>query len=70
LADASVDHLVIQDDVILDIEYALYEAWYKDKYYPALRSQNRIDFMTFPQWLISKGARETTNEEVLEYYEN
>lgn len=68
--DASVEHLVIQDDVILELEYKLYRAWYEDKYCPALRSQNRIDFMTFSQWLINKGARETTDNEVLEYWEN
>jgi len=69
-SDARIEHLVIPDDMSLESEEKSYRAWYEDEYRPMLLSQNRLDYLSFSQWLISKGARKTTEEEVLEYQEN
>ena len=67
--DASVEHLVISDDVILDLEYKLYNAWYDEEYCVALRGQNRIEFMTLSQWLTKKGAKEPEESDLIEFWE-
>lgn len=71
--DASVEHLIIPEDIDLEEEQKLYNTWYKEEYCPGLSIQNltkkRINFMLFSQWLMKKGARETTDDEVLEYWE-
>lgn len=73
-ADASVAHLVIPDGMNLDKEHDAYREWYQNKYLPALRRSRdvvhlKVKYITFANWLIKHGARQTTEEEVLEFWE-
>ena len=57
--DASVDILEVPKDMNLQREHELYEVWYKEKYCGSTHEE----FMTFPQWLKKKGAKEAEVEE-------
>jgi len=59
-ADASVDHLVIPSD--MDIDQA-----YNDYYTDICRPNAR--WVSFVEWLMQHGARDTTDDEVLEFWE-
>lgn len=69
--DASIEHLVMSKDVNLSEEEKLYKVWYNEVYCRGLRGErDRVDFMVFSQWLIKKGARETTEDILEEYWED
>lgn len=69
--DASVEYLVVNEDVNLKEKNKEYkEQWYWKEYFPVLKTENKIPFMDFAEWLINKGfARNTTDDELEEYYE-
>lgn len=66
-ADAGVEHLVLPDEVEIDREKELYDTWYARTYCSALCLGRRPKFKTFTEWLVEKGARYTTEEELVEY---
>lgn len=68
--DASVEHLVVPSDLDLGAEFRAYNKWYHRKYCPVLRTDNRIPYLSFTEWLIKRGARRTTDNEVLELWED
>ena len=68
-ADASVDHIVVPSDMDMDTEHRAYREWYRQKYCSALRTGNKIPYLSFPEWLIKRGARQTTDNEVIEFWE-
>lgn len=69
-SDASVNHLILLKDINLEDEKKLRDEWYEKEYLPALRSDKNPEYYTFPEWLVKKGlARETTEDEVSEFYE-
>ena len=67
--DAYVCHIVVPDGTDLDSEKRLYEEWYKTEYCGAGKA-SRIPFMTFPEWLKSRGSRDTSDSEVVEFWED
>ena len=70
-ADASVEHLVMSKDMDISKEHELYETWYSEVYCKGLRAEGKhVDFMVFSQWLMRKGARETTENDLEEYWED
>jgi hypothetical protein len=62
--DASVVHVVIPEGVDIEQEKKSYVNWYRTKYLPA----RSIQYLTFDEWLISRGARSATDSEVLEVW--
>ena len=64
--DASVEHLVIPSDMDVEYEKEAYDEWYEYAYRP---SCNRIKYMSFSDWLRTRGARDTTDTEVLKFWE-
>jgi hypothetical protein len=60
--DASVEHLVIPIDMNLKQQKEEYDNWYYDRNRPP---QN---YDSFTDWLKKRGARETTEDEVLEFW--
>lgn len=74
-ADASVDHMALPDGMDPEAMRAKYEDWYRNSYCAGPSDPNRgllqppsCRYMTFPEFLISRGARYTTEAE-LEVYE-
>jgi len=82
--DASVDHLVIPEDLNLDEAYKRYKEWYSTVYKPNLDSRRykpwylalgkeikgEVKFRTFRAWLVDEeGARRTEDDEVEEWWE-
>ena len=61
--DASVEHLVIPDGMDLEKEKAAYDKWYRDEYYPG-----KSEYVNFAGWLRQRGARDTTKDEILEFW--
>ena len=69
--DASVEHLVIPKSMDLDEEHKLYKTWYHEVYCRNGRKHNgRVDYMTLSQWLVEKGARETSEDDIEELWED
>jgi len=68
-ADASVEHIVLPKEMDINRERELYKKWYYGEYCPALLSDEQLKFRTFPKWLIEKGARYTTDEELIEFWD-
>jgi hypothetical protein len=60
--DANSTNLVVPEGMDVNKELKNYQAW-------ALNVRERRDFRTFPEWLQERGARPTTDEEVLEIWE-
>ncbi len=75
-ADASICHLVVPGGMDLDKEKKAWWKWYNDEYRPKYNtlkgieyvSFSRIEYISFEQQLINNGARLTTEDEVLEYW--
>ncbi len=68
-ADASVCHLVIPDGMDLDKEKEAWWKWYNEQYIPKYQIPHEIEYISFEQQLINNGARLTTEDEVLEYWD-
>lgn len=66
--DASVKHLILPEGMDLKTEQKLYEQWYREVYAMDVRSNPSttagVKYMDFEEFLISKGAREPTNDEL------
>lgn len=74
--DASVDHLAIPDGMELEAMRSDYNDWYRTEYCPAINDPNRdrrqplpVRYMTFPEFLISRGARYAMQDEIEVYGE-
>ena len=65
--DASVEHIVAEDDIDLSILKDTYKTWYHDIYIPG-----KVPFMSFAEWLIFKGhARKAIDGiDYIEYWED
>ncbi len=72
-ADASVHHLVLPEGMDIDSEQKLYVQWYREVYAPAVDLSNKtrtaigVRFIQFEEFLISKGARATTDDELEQF---
>ncbi len=70
-ADASVAHLVFDTPMTaeqLDEAWRARQEWYDNKYVPSLYSGARVEYFSFPDWLIRHhGARCATDADVLLY---
>jgi len=62
--DASADYVVLKGGMQIPHEKKLYDEWYNEEYCPAFRLGENPTFYTFPEWLIERGARRTTNKEL------
>ena len=63
--DASVEHLVVPDDMDLKEQRLLHYKWYREVYrLSADTGRGKVKYMTFTQWLVKAGARPTTDKEV------
>ena len=65
-ADASVDHLMVPDDMDLDAELRAHRVWLNSVYTPALRAGNPIAYVNFVAWLRGRGASDDTPVEIYE----
>lgn len=62
--DQVITHLrMIPEGMDIDAEKAAWGEWYQKTYVPALRSKP-IKYITFADWLLTRGARLPTTEEV------
>jgi len=68
-ADALIYHLVIPDDMDLDEQKAAHGKWYHEEFVPKLGTLERSPFINLREWLIIHGAREATENDVIEYFE-
>jgi hypothetical protein len=69
-ADASVEHVIIPTSMNLEAEKANYEKWYTEVYCPALQRRENPDYVQFCQWLIERGARLATENDVTEFWDD
>ena len=67
--DASVTHIVVPDGMDLDEEKKQYEKWYDEVYVPRLHSRDSVGYMSLPEWLKSRGARQAGENDVIEIWE-
>jgi len=65
-ADASVHHLVVPDEMDLSNEKSAYDKWYTEVF---CADRPLVNYMNFWEWLVSRGARLTTDSEVLEFWD-
>ena len=63
-ADASVEHLILPDDLDLDKEQTAHRTWYRDEYSPDTRSGKNLEYFSLVDWLKQRGAREPTEDEL------
>lgn len=59
--DASVDHLVCPSTMDLNKEKEMYNKWYRT-YCDSMKGENKIEYQTFVEWLIKRGARQAEKE--------
>ena len=69
-ADASVDHLVVPDDVSVDEQKKEWWNWYNTAYCPAVRSGENPKYVGLVEWLVKLGARKPTEDELEESGDN
>lgn len=67
-ADASVDHLVVPDSMDIEKESVDWRVWYNKIYLPSLHVKGSLSYINFTEWLISKGAREPNDDELIEFW--
>jgi hypothetical protein len=60
----SNDHVVLPDGMDLKVEKLAYGTWYGDIYCVEFQSGLKPKYMTFFEWLLSRGGRKPTNEEL------
>ena len=65
--DASVTHLVAPDGMDISAEKVAYGAWYSKVF---CANRQGVKYMSFSEWLVSHGARPTSDSEVLEFWED
>lgn len=73
-ADASVDHLILPENVGVEVEAQNWREWYQDVYYRPRnglrpKSKNPIKYITFVEWLKNLGAVEPTKDQLEEFSE-
>ena len=64
-SDASVCHLVVTDDMDIVSEKKLYRDWYAKIYLPELKMNGQPHFMSFERWLLDRGAKNATENDIL-----
>ena len=74
--DASVDHLVIPENMDLEEEKAERDKWYQEVYCPSLQSaeigkKETIEkYIDFPEWLIMRGARKANEKDITIFWDD
>lgn len=63
-ADASAEYIVLLEGMNIEEEKKAYRTWYEKEYVPALRADGKPQYITFVDWLISKGARKPSDDEL------
>ena len=58
--DASANYVILPEGMDIQHEYEKYQDWYKNEY----SLSRKLKYMTFTEWLIKAGARETNNDEL------
>jgi hypothetical protein len=58
--DASVDPLIVPDDLDLAKEKEKYNTWYHEVYCIDIEKRDLSAYMSFVDWLIQRGARHAT----------
>ena len=54
-ADASVDDLIVAEDLDLEKEKEKYDKWYKEVYCSTgVNHQHGVKYQDFPEWLIAR----------------
>lgn len=67
--DASIQHILVNDDVDLEAEKVVRETWYQKEYLPALRVKQNPIYYSFVEWLINRQlARLATENEITEFW--
>ena len=64
-ADASVEHLVIPDALDIEQEKVAWDRWYYDICFPS----PDVEYVSFADWLKQRGARDTTDDELFEFWD-
>lgn len=67
--DASVEHLVMPEGLDIREEQKLKDEWYQNEYLPRMRKGEAIKYLGLKDWLINKGAKEPTSNELEEFWE-
>lgn len=68
--DAEVSHLLIPDNMDLHKEKADWDAWYHEIYCMELLKDPKFEFISFIDWLKLYGAKDTTENEIIEFWDN
>lgn len=66
--DASVDYLVLPEGMDIEKEQTACNKWYHETYVPALNQGQKLEYLSLVDWLLARGARRTTDEELEEYW--
>lgn len=61
--DASAEYLVLPENMDIEKEARARQKWYKEKY--CVGKLNTTDYRTLAEWLIERGARYPTEEELI-----
>ncbi len=67
--DASLDLMAVPEGLDIEQEKIAWRAWYKNEYGPRLLDRPQPEYVSFPKWLESKGARDATKDEIEEVWE-
>lgn len=60
--DASVEHLILPDNLDINEEKEKWRTWYREEYSPG-----EVKYISFVDWLLKAGAHKPTEEEVTVY---
>lgn len=63
-ADASAEYLILPEGLDIEAEAKAREKWYLEEYYPKVRTPERLKYLSLFDWLLKKGAREPTPDEL------
>ena len=66
--DASVNHLVLPEDMDIEKESIAWREWYNKVYLPNLHAKGSLSYINFTEWLISRGAKEPNEDELIEFW--
>ena len=69
-ADASVDHLLIPDDMKLEVEKDRWNWWYQNVYVLDIHVSGKVRYISFTDWLKQHGAKEATENEIIEFWDD
>lgn len=68
-ADAGADYLILPEGMDIATEKLAWTKWYRSVYCSKLNTSNKVEYQTFGGWLVARGAKEPTADQ-LEIFED